>query len=65
MTSKFATGHPTDGMNEVAAVKVFKPVLIWVMCVRMMIEIKSRRIFDSILVASILQRDQNMWDNDQ
>ena len=39
MTSKFVTGHPADGMNKVATVEIFKPILIRVMRVGTMIKV--------------------------
>ena len=38
MMSEFATSHTTDGMDKVTMVKVFKPVLVRIVHVRMMIE---------------------------
>ena len=60
MMSQFVAGHPTDGMDEIPAIKIFKPVLIRVMSVGLTIEVMSRRVFNSILVAGILQGYQNM-----
>ena len=39
MMTQLAMGHPTDGMNKVSMVKVFKPILIRVMGVGMTIEV--------------------------
>ena len=54
MTGKFMTSHPTNGVDEIVTVKVFKPVLIWIMGVGPTIEVQSRRVFDPILITSIL-----------
>ena len=54
VTSKLMTGHPTDGMNKVPAVKVFKPVLIQVVSVGSAVEVQSGRVLDPILVTSVL-----------
>ena len=63
VTGKFAACHSTDGMNKVMVVKVFKPVLVWVMGVRVTIEVMSQRVFDSVFVTSILWNNQNIWNN--
>ena len=39
VTSKFTTGHSTNGVNEVATVKIIKPVLVRVVCVGAMVEV--------------------------
>ena len=57
MMSQFAVHHLTNGVNKVTTVQIFKPVLIWVMGVGPMIEIMSRRIFNSVLIMSILWDD--------
>ena len=54
MTGKFMTSHTTNGVDEIVMVKVFKPVLIWIMGVGLTIEVQSRRVFDPILIMSIL-----------
>ena len=59
MMSQFVAGHPTDGMDEIPAIKIFKPVLIRVMSVGLTIEVMSRRVFNSVLVASILKGNVN------
>ena len=55
VTSQLTTGHPTDGVDEVSSVQVFKPVLIRVMGVGTTIKVMGRRIFDPVLVTSILE----------
>ena len=54
VTSEFAMRHPTDGMDEVTMVQIFKPILIWAMSVGATVEVQSRRVFHPILVTSIL-----------
>ena len=55
--SKLAVGHMTNCMDEVPTVKVFKPVLIRVMSVGMTVEIHHRRIFNTVLITSILRNN--------
>ena len=55
MASQLTARHPADGINEILAVEIFKPVLIWVRGVGATIEVMSQRIFDSVLVMSILE----------
>ena len=52
--TELATSHPTDGMNEVGPVEVFKPVLIRVMGVGTTIEVVGRRILPTLLITCIL-----------
>ena len=54
MTSKLTASHPTDGMNKVAVVQVFKPILIRIMGVGATVKAHCRRVLDPILVTSIL-----------
>ena len=51
---QLAAGHVTDGMNEVAMVKVLKPVLIWVVSIGPTMEVGSGRVLDPVLITSIL-----------
>ena len=44
-------------------VKVFKPVLIWVMSVGPLEELMSRRVFHPVLITSILQKGQGVQDS--
>ena len=46
----------TDGMDEVAAVEVFEPVLVRIMGVRTTIEVVRGRVLTTFLVASILRK---------
>ena len=64
VTGEFAAGHPTNSMNEVAAVEVFKSVSIWIVGIGTTIEIMSRRVFDPILVTGVLLQDQNTCNNE-
>ena len=55
MVCQLAVCHPTDGMDEVPAVQVFKPILIQVMSIGAMIEVMSRGVLDSVFVVGILE----------
>ena len=55
MMCQLPTHHPTDGVDEVAMVEVFKTVLIGIVSVGSTIEIVSGRVLDAILITSILQ----------
>ena len=54
MTSEFATGHTTDRVDEVPTVKVLKPILVRVVSVGTMVEIHRQRVFNTVLITSIL-----------
>ena len=54
MTAELATSHAADRMDEVRAVKVFKPVLVQVVGVGTMIEVVSRRVLPTLFVTCIL-----------
>ena len=54
MASQLVVCHPTDGVDEVLMVKILEPILIGIVGVGSVIEIMSQRVFDSILIASIL-----------
>ena len=54
MAHQLAMCHPTDGVDEVATVEIFKPVLVQVMGIGTTIKVMCRRVFDSILIASVL-----------
>ena len=54
MTGQLATCHTTNGVDKILTVEVFKPVLVWVVGVGVMVEIMSRGILDTVLVTSIL-----------
>ena len=53
--SQLATGHPTDSVDKVAVVQIFEPVLIRVMSVGTTMEVRSQRVFNSVLITSILK----------
>ena len=54
MMGKFTISHTTNGMDEIATVKVFEPILIQIMGVGPTIEVQSGRVFDPVLITSIL-----------
>ena len=54
MATKFATGHPTDGMDEVGPVQILEPVLVRVVSVGTTIEVVGWRILPTLLVTCIL-----------
>ena len=64
VTSKLVVGHPVNGVNEIPMIKIFKAILIRVMSIGTTIKVQSRRVFDSVLVASILSNDQHMWNDE-
>ena len=55
VTGELATGHTTDGVDEVATVEIFEPVLVQIVCIGVTIEIHCRRIFPTFLVTGILR----------
>ena len=59
MTRQFAMRHPTDGVDKVTTVEIFEPVLIWVMSIGATVELMSRRVFNTVLIMSILRQGQN------
>ena len=59
MTRQFAACHPTDGMDEVLTVKIFKTVLVQIMCVGPMVELMGGRVLNPILVTSVLGECQD------
>ena len=56
--SKFTASHPTDGVDEVRTIEILEPVLVWIMGIGLAIEIHCGRIFNPILIMSILQNTQ-------
>ena len=50
------TGHPTDGVDEITTVKIFKTVLIGIMGVGLTMKVKRGRVFNPVLIMSILQK---------
>ena len=63
MAGKLVAGHLTDGMDEIAAVKVFKPILIRVVGVRAIEEVHRGRIFPT-LITSVLRNIQYMCNDE-
>ena len=55
MASQLATSHPTDGVDEILTVEIFKTILIGIVGVGVVVELMSRGVFDTILVMSILR----------
>ena len=56
MTSQLATHYPTNGMNEILTVEVFKTILVRIMHVGMPVELMGGRVFNPILIMSILEK---------
>ena len=52
--SQLAMSHPTDGMDKVPTVEIFETILIRVVGVGPTMEVGSRRVFDPVLITSIL-----------
>ena len=55
VVGQLMTSHLADDMDEISAVEIFEPVLIWLMSVRSTVEIGRRRVFNSVLVTSVLR----------
>ena len=55
VTCQLATHNPADGMNEVSVVEIFKPILIGVMDVGLVVEFMSQGILNPIFIMSILE----------
>ena len=60
VTGQLAACHMTNGVDEILTVEIFKTILVRIVCVGTTIEIVGQRVFDSILVVSILEEHQNM-----
>ena len=58
------TSHVTDRMDEVAAVKILEPVLVWVMGVGTTVEVVRRRVLPTLLVTSILWLNQQVCNDE-
>ena len=54
IAGKLATSHPTNGVDEVATIQIFEPVLIRVMGVGTTVKVIRRRILPTLLVTSVL-----------
>ena len=55
MMCQLAASHPTDSMDEVPMVQIFKSVLVRVVGVGTTVELMSGGVFNTILVMSILE----------
>ena len=58
VASQLAAGHPTDGVDEVRTVEIFKPVLVRVVSVGTTEKVVGRRILPTLLITCILGFDQ-------
>ena len=58
VTSQLTTGHPTDGVDEISVIEIFKPVLVRVMSIGLTVKVSGRRVLDPVLVTSILGHNQ-------
>ena len=54
MTAKLAASDPTNGMDEVGAVQIFKPVLVRIVGIGTTVKVVGRRILPTLLVTCIL-----------
>ena len=54
VTSQLMMSHPTDGMNEISTIEILEPALVRVMGVGPMVEVSRGRVFNPVLVTSIL-----------
>ena len=63
MTCQFAMRHPTDSVDEVPMVKIFKTILVGVMSVRTAVKLMSQRVLDPVLIMNILGIRQDTWNN--
>ena len=54
MTSEFATGHATNGMDKVVVIEILEPILVQIMSVGMVIEVHRWRIFPTLLITGVL-----------
>ena len=57
-------GHLADSMNKITTIKVLEPILIRIMSIGVTVEFVSQRVFDSVLITSVLARRYNMWNNE-
>ena len=60
VTSQLMTSHLADGMDEIPTIEIFKSILIQVMGIGPTMEVGSGRVFNPILITSILQNSQLM-----
>ena len=54
MTGQLATGHTTNGVDEITTVKIFEPVLVRIVGVGTTVEVVRWRILPTFLVTCIL-----------
>ena len=64
MTSQLSASHTTNCVDEVMTVKIFKSILIRVVCVGMAVEVHRRWICNPILVMSVLGMIQYMCNDE-
>ena len=64
VTCEFATSHLADGMDEIMTIEIFKSILVGIVGVGTTIKLVCQRIFDTVLVVSVLRRRQNMCYNE-
>ena len=65
VTREFTASHTTDGMDEVTAVEILKPVLVRIVGVGAMVKVHCRRVLPSLLVTSVLWNIQYTCNNEQ
>ena len=54
VASEFATSHATNGVDKVAVVKVFEPILIQIVSVGATVEVHRWRILPTLLITGVL-----------
>ena len=54
MIRQFAMCHSANSVDEISLVEIFEPVLVGIVHVRTTVELVSRRVFNPILITSIL-----------
>ena len=55
MMQQLVTCHTAQGVDEVPMIQIMELILIWVMSVGSVVEVMSRGVLHSILIASILK----------
>ena len=55
MTQQLVACYPTQSIDEVPTISIVEPILIWVVGVRMMIEVMSGGVLYSVLIVGILE----------
>ena len=56
MVGQLVACHPADCVDEILTVQVLKLILIGIMCIQLMVKLMSGRVFDPILIMSVLGR---------